>query len=757
MKKTRDNIYLAAILHGIKPFYQFAENADRTQVAFIKECTNLLETDNKDGFDYSLIIKKASILASGGIEYTAAENTAGGNCLLKPILQTVLSGNLPLETYYIPTTTLSLSKKCFPSKEIQGNVIELRKRFAMDLDKMKTFSVKAFAETLLNLSMKYTWCLPADHNNQDVPLYDYVKITAAISVCLYDVHVSCENPEAPFLLIGGDVSGIQKYIYQVVSKYAGKNLKGRSFYVKLLTDAIVRYIIKELDLYSANVIYNSGGGFYILAPNVEKVRTKLTMVIGIIEKKLFETYKTSLYVAIESVEIDETSLMHKGLQDKWSELFIKKDRKKFQSQSAIISDNYDNFFTPFMAGGDANQDTITGEEFLPGEKAVKIEDMLLHHTTAEQIKLGQILRDAAIMAVVSDNCNLPQGIYEFNPASLGIRYCFLRKEDLTKLQPTSDISVITLNGKDGQCEFIYDIPSDKCIFELSFYGGNEFNGNTFEEMCDNPGFTRMGVLSMDVDNLGSIFQSGIRPENMTLPRLAALSRQMDFFFSGYINTIWKETKPENTYIVYSGGDDLFIVGKWDCVIELARKIHSDFAEYTCNNRAISISGGIAIVQSKFPLIKAAEESKKEEKNAKYHVCNGKGKDSISFMDVALNWNKEFPAVEKLKNDIVRMLKTNELPKSFISKIMDFTDNAELIEHRITNIKTYWMMTYDLKRLKERCHGNGPHNLIDNCIKEVCGNNVSATLGSYPIESKYHRLELWSLACRWAELETRNEE
>ena len=757
MKKTRDKIYLAAVLHSIKPFYQFAEDADRTQVAFIKECTNFIEADNNNVFDHSLIIKRASILASGGIEPNTTDNTAGHNSILSPILQTVLSSNHPLATYYIPTTTLSLSKSCFPSQKIQGSIIELRKNFLIELDKIKTFSMKVFTETLLNLLMKYTWCLPADHNNQDVPLYDHAKITAAISVCLYDVHVSGENPAAPFLLVGGDISGIQKYIYQVVSKYAGKNLKGRSFYMRLLTDAIVRYIIKELNLYSANVIYNSGGGFYILAPNTKKSREKLTLAIGTIEKKLFETHKTSLYVAIESVELDETAIMHKGLQDKWSELFIKKDRKKFQSHSDLIKDNYDIFFTPFMAGGDVSMDTITGEEFMPGEKTVIMEDMVLRRTTAEQIKLGRLLREAGIMAVVSDNCDMPQGTYEFNPVSLGIRYCFLQKKDLLKLHSASDFSVITLNGNNRQCEFIYDIPSDKCIYELNFYGGNEFNGNTFEEMCDNPGFTRMGVLSMDVDNLGSIFQSGIRPENMTLPRLASLSRQMDFFFSGYINTIWEETKPENTYIVYSGGDDLFIVGKWDCIIELAKNIHSDFAEYTCHNMAISISGGISIVQSKFPLIKAAEESKKEEKNAKYHVCDEKDKDSISFMGIALNWNKEFPAVEKLKNDIVRMLKTKDLPKSFISKIMNFTDNAKLIDHRITNIKTYWMMAYDMERLKERSNGNGTNNLIDNCIKEICSNNASATLGGYPIKSKYHRLELWSLACRWAELETRNEE
>lgn len=48
------------------------------------------------------------------------------------------------------------------------------------------------------------------------------------------------------MLIGADLSGIQSYIYQVVSKYAGKNLKGRSFYLRILSDSIVRFLLKEL-------------------------------------------------------------------------------------------------------------------------------------------------------------------------------------------------------------------------------------------------------------------------------------------------------------------------------------------------------------------------------------------------------------------------------------------------------------------------------------------------------------------------------
>ena len=108
---------------------------------------------------------------------------------------------------------------------------------------------------------------------------------------------------------------------------------------------------------------------------------------------------------------------------------------------------------------------------------------------------------------------------------------------------------------------------------MEFYGGNTFNGNTFEEMCDNPKLRKLGILRMDVDNLGSIFQSGLSKEKSSLARYASLSRSFDYFFSGYINNIvMQEENVDKSFIVYSGGDDLFIVGEWNTTIRIAKTI-----------------------------------------------------------------------------------------------------------------------------------------------------------------------------------------
>lgn len=274
-------------------------------------------------------------------------------------------------------------------------------------------------------------------------------------------------------------------------------------------------------------------------------------------------------------------------------------------------------------------------------------------------------------------------------------------------------------------------------------------------MCENGNFSRMGVLRMDVDNLGYIFQQGIAPERATLSRFAALSRSFDFFFSGYLNKIWKDINPAKSFIVYSGGDDVFIVGSWEVVIQLAEKIREDFKKFTCYNSSFTLSGGIAIVPPKFPIMKGAEESATEEGAAKSHIVHGDvvyEKNAISFMDMALNWELEFPIVKKLKEKLYRMVDRNEMPKSFLSKLMAHYANSGMINHRITVPKTYWMLTYDLSRMKERSNQE-VKNLIDNCIQEICDQNRK-TLDGEPLISEYNALELWTFAARWAELQYR---
>ena len=110
-------------------------------------------------------------------------------------------------------------------------------------------------------------------------------------------------------------------------------------------------------------------------------------------------------------------------------------------------------------------------------------------------------------------------------------------------------------------------------------------------------------------------------------------------------------------------------------------------------------------------------------------------------------------VKKLKDDLVKMLVSKTLDKSFLQKIMMHKTNAKIKEHRITSLKTYWMITYDLCRMKSRNKDSVVNVIIDNCINEIC--NKKSTLNGTDLQTDYHPLELWAFAARWAELEYRS--
>jgi CRISPR-associated protein Csm1 len=181
--------------------------------------------------------------------------------------------------------------------------------------------------------------------------------------------------------------------------------------------------------------------------------------------------------------------------------------------------------------------------------------------------------------------------------------------------------------------------------EVGFMSASEFAEKSV-------GIDRVGYLRMDVDRLGQIFAKGLG-ENYSLPKLAGLSRQMSYFFKVYLNSLAEfrqenfinqhdtygfktlsNTDRKNLLFIYAGGDDLFISGSWNEVVEFAFDVYQSFRAYTGNNPNITLSGGINLEVSKFPLYQAASASGEAEKKAK-----GNDRDSLALFGEAFKWNE----------------------------------------------------------------------------------------------------------------------
>lgn len=732
---------------------------------------------------------------------------------MRSVFETISLSGKDKDNYEVklPVSEIKLDKSFFPNAESVPNGYDtLWKDFFIEVKFIQNRNFRSYNESLLFLLEKYTSRIPASTVHlPDVSLYDHLKTTAAFALSLYDYVADTDYlqkevlpgiEEQPFALIGGDLSGIQQFIYSIVARGAAKNLKGRSFYLQLLVDNIVQIMLDELGLLSGNIIYASGGGFYILCANTKSLPQQLKTLEEKFAEKLFNEHGTALFLALDFVPFGEKELFYREgnaitIGDVWKDLGEKLSGKKSRRFQHLLSKRFNDFFEPILVSPDKGKDSITGEELNKDAQKLDREDnrqdaLRVNKNTYQQIELGRKLRSTDYWILSRQQLNYFHEMH-FEPAGLGLYNYFINEEELKahedELKKSADnVRVIHFNKKNFLESLHKGINN---VYGFAWYGGNNYPVNSFNEpktfeelsgveldVSDDeekrkfaPGMVRLGVLRMDVDNLGAIFRKGLPESKRSFSRYSTLSRSLDYFFKGYLNTIWKNNKDYSAYtqIIYSGGDDLFIVGKWDVLVEMADTIQKDFKEWVCNNPDITISGGMASVGPKFPILKAAAYSERFEKAAKDYVFDDNIKNAFSFISytqyandapkeitMAFNWKNEFPYVLQLKEQVKKMMREG-LSEGFPSVVYnlmqqaDFYFNENEMRYQPKDVRVIWLAAYQFKRSSsdkseelKKFYKSWVQNIMTGKIDEM-------------FYTSYHALQILASAARWASLEERS--
>ena len=445
----------------------------------------------------------------------------------------------------------------------------------------------------------------------DISLYDHVKLTAAVNSCIFQYlqeqgitnyreelykNANAFYEKQAFLIYSIDLSGIQAFIYTIHSEDALKTLRSRSFYLEIMMEHLIDTELERLSLSRANLLYSGGGHCYLLLPNTEQVKSVLEEFVKEVNAWLMETYDVALYAATGYAEASANNLKNVP-QGSYSELFKtvsntisqkkahrysaaeilklnRKERERYNRECRIcktMNRINENGLCPICAAMKNASKAIMYEPFF----------VVLHEKKENALPFpcGGYL-------IAESEQELRQRLEE-NPESL-IR-AYSKNQYYTGLKVATKIWV----------------------------GNYQSDARTFEELAERAkeagAIRRIGVLRADVDNMGQAFTAGFSETYNTLSRTATLSRQLSLFFKCYINEILAQRKyrigigegPRNAMIVYSGGDDLFIVGAWNEVIELAVDIRDAFAEYT--EGTLTISAGIGMYTPKYPISQIAYE------------------------------------------------------------------------------------------------------------------------------------------------------
>ncbi len=522
-------------------------------------------------------------------------------------------------------------------------------------------------ESLLMLMQRFLVGVPAADAG-DTSLYDHARMTGALAAVLAgrDAATLEKSAQPVALLVGGDLSGIQDFIYTITSRGAAGALRGRSFYLQLLTDAVMRHTLRELQLPMTNVVYTGGGKFYLLAragdaKQIEAIQRHISEV-------LLRHHTGDLYFSLQSVPLHVPDFLEGQMSAAWGRLSELHQTAK-QRQFAELGNDAWGLFDVTGKGGLADkQCQVCGREhpqtFIePDETVSKCPQCKSYE------KLGDLLRTAKFLALRQDaaSTSTQKGDYKEALREFGLLATLADNvRDAAKDAPDivfalADDGFETLQRSQQQSigrRFITNVVPR--IFEAD----ETFLRNAGVELAKDPlgriktfdgmaaqaqGIKRLGVLRMDVDNAGRLFSEGLG-KRATLARIAHLSFVINLFFEGWaahlaasINRQDREQQPERgerLYAVYCGGDDLFFVGAWDAIVKLTTQVHDDLARYT-SHAGVHASAGVAMITGKYPLFRAAQDAGEAEAMAK----RVDGKNAITFLDLPMKW-KQFEQVQQ---------------------------------------------------------------------------------------------------------------
>ncbi|NTW63604.1 MAG: type III-A CRISPR-associated protein Cas10/Csm1 [Chlorobiaceae bacterium] len=584
---------------------------------------------------------------------------------------------------------------------------------------------------LLPLLWKFFNTVPAQTPNKkqgeyldrpDINLFDHSRVTAAIALCLYDewslgdwngkdktilnYHpggAKQDDLPVPCILIGGDISGIQKFIFNVPSKGAAKTLKARSFYVQLFADLCAQKVLQALDLKPANLLYNGGGRFYILAPKsqeVQLVKCRNEIMQSLLLRKFIDD---ELSLSLASVDVTTGDFMER-FGEKWRdvnrELEIAKMQKFRQSDYGDVFKPKEQRRANVEPGGGDLYKEITG---LLKEDGYWISDVS-ENDLSESDGWRTLFRSMGYEVDFTSN-DADDKTTVFNRTDFEGEYASFRfaVKDLPRWRPETIRQFMAEVKARGRSIEEYQDDDDKGgkreITDGHIITYSQLAFKAFAETRTE----KLGILKMDVDDLGKIFAEGF-PEDLKTPsRVMSLSRSLQWFFEGYMNTILRDEEfRDYIYPIFSGGDDLFMVGAWHKVFDIALKIQEEFRKFVCNNPSLTLSASLLVVDEHYPVSRFAVLAEERLHEAKYGRT---GKNSINVFGEILSWD-EFRNAWNIKEKLVGMVGDGE-PKAIIQKVLQGCRGLETLygrtpgKQRSFAVKV-WQMAYFFRDL-EREH------------------------------------------------------
>lgn len=606
--------------------------------------------------------------------------------------------------------------------------------FFPQLQVLKGLKNGQYLKAVDSLMERFTWCIPSSTMDvPDISLYDHSVTTAAFAAVLYRYHEergslqnedSIRDPEEKkFLLVSGDLSGIQRYIFDLkTTRHNAKLLRARSFELQILTEVCAERILSACRLPSLCRIMNAGGRFLLVLPNTESARKNLEDLTREIEESFLEKYFGEITLNIS-----------KGVETSRKDLDQSHAEALFRN---ILKDTAAAKQRKLQAALRAPEDHVLGAEYsrIQGnanvcrscEKRAVRSGIDEHQCSVCEslVSLGGRIPKARFLEITRTRS--PNAWFSY-PVFDG-KETLLMYETPEKIGPESFPS--SVNGYDQA----YPYPVIKIPYYIPVSPAGDVK--TFEDLAgESDGICKLMMLKADVDNLGAIFSFGFS-KRVSISRYAALSRMINYFFSTFLNArISGDSDFRSVYTVFSGGDDLCLIGPWDRMMRFAGEIHKDFSEYTCRNPSLSISAGAAFADSSLPVRTMADKAEDQ-----LELSKRGEKNRVTVFDTSVPWS-EFRELLRAGEELFSLLEEGTLSGAFVYRLLGyFRQDADLREGKDIGRNALWRshLRYDLARNVKKIETR--EWLVTTIEKHIGYLNIAIHVALYRTRKKGRRME-----------------
>lgn len=415
------------------------------------------------------------------------------------------------------------------------------------------------------------------------------------------------------IAIEGDFSGIQRFVFRPIpgARGAARRLRARSFRVLALTRLVAEAVQSRFRESQAHIFYWAGGRFLVVANPYKDWKNALKELQQDLDAEFLRMDKGELIFHLAGAEFQDEKIPVAKLHE---EMQARKQRP--------------------LAGVLCPAGAWDPERFVfAASQPAKCDGC---GATASLRDLAEGLCDTCV-----------------NDRELGAE--LLRASRVT-LKESSAGAIALLGQEWSICD---DGPVPISMISHTPIEGGQLA--TFEDLSARAkGRPYLAFLRIDADHVGRQFDKFAGEPRQTWE----LSDRLNRAFSYGVSTLLR-TRFQNLYPVYGGGDDLFVIGPWNDVIDFASAWRSEFRKPFRDT--LTFSAGVALAKPREHILTKSEEAEL--------VLNDHAKgprDSIHVLGTTIPFSDLDVALECARK-VVAMINAGTIKHSLLHNISELQD------------------------------------------------------------------------------------